>query len=183
MFTADERDKIAKILWPTVEETARKAMENEQQSLAVANHFSDCPRRGSLNRTVIAASAGAGTVVAPLAAGGAGYLAGNSHAAGRTVTRTVTVTKTAPAKIVTRWKTNTKTVTVTATATPQTDPGALRCAEEEAALLMAEGQFMVNHEDQSGMTLYPASANGFTAPYQGDCNAYASQLKIFKGGG
>jgi hypothetical protein len=124
-----------------------------------------------MNRTVLAASTGAGAAIVLVAAGGAGYLAGNSHAAGRTVIHTVTVTKTAPPKIVTKWKTNTKTVTVT-----QADAGALHCAEEEAALLMAEGQFMVNHEDQSGMTLYPANANGFTAPYQGDCNAYASQL-------
>jgi carbohydrate-binding DOMON domain-containing protein len=76
-------------------------------------------QRKTLNRTVLAASAGAGAVVALMAAGGAGYLVGNSHAAGRTITRTVTVTKTAPPKVVTRWKTNTKTVTVTATATPQ----------------------------------------------------------------
>jgi hypothetical protein len=127
-----------------------------------------------MNRAVLAASVGAGAVVALMAAGGAGYLAGNSHAAGRTVARTVTVTKTAPPKIVTKWKT--KTVTVTATASSQADPGALRCAEEEAAMIMAEGQFMVNHEGQSGMTLYPASANGFSAPATADCIPYDSQL-------
>jgi hypothetical protein len=127
-----------------------------------------------MNRTVITAASGAVAALALVAVGAGGYAVGNSHAAGRTVTVRATVTKTAPPTIVTKWKT--KTVTVTATATPQADSGALRCAEEEAALLMAEGQFMVNHEDQSGMTLYPANANGFTAPYQGDCNAYASQL-------
>jgi hypothetical protein len=81
-----------------------------------------------MNRTAITASAGAVAALALVAVGGAGYLAGNSHAAGRVVTRTVTVTKTSPPKIVTRWKTRTETRTVTVTATPSVDNSQLASA-------------------------------------------------------
>jgi hypothetical protein len=88
-----------------------------------------------MNRTVITAAAGAVAAFALVAAAVAGYLVGNSHAAGNTVTRTVTVTKTAPPKIITRW--NTKTVTVAATATPQA--AGIPCLEEAGRIWVSGG--------------------------------------------
>lgn len=112
-----------------------------------------------MNRTVITAASGALGAFAFVAAAGVGYAVGNSHAAGRTVTRTVTVTKTAPPKVVTRWKTATKTVTVTVTATPQA--GGIPCLENAGRVWLFGGGGAVTQTTCHLLPVYPEATGQF----------------------
>ncbi len=92
-----------------------------------------------------------------------------------TITRTVTHTR-----IVyrTRWKTRTNTVTNTVTVT---DPGALQCAEEEAAAITAMQDFMLANaitgpDPTQNYAKVPDNADGFTTPSEAACAPYEDQL-------
>ncbi len=119
----------------------------------------------------------AAIVTAPaivLAAGGvtaAAMLAPNP--APRTITRTEVVYRT---RTVTRWKTRTVTDTVTVT-----DPGALQCAEEEAATITAMQNFMLANavtgpDPTQNYAKVPDNADGFTTPSEAACAPYEDQL-------
>ncbi len=121
----------------------------------------------------------AAVAIAPaivLAAGGitAAAMLAPSPAA-HTVTRTEVVYRT---RTITRWKvrtvTDTKTVTVT-------DPGALQCAEEEAATITAMQDFMLANaitgpDPTQNYAKVPDNADGFTVPSQAACVPYENQL-------
>lgn len=87
-----------------------------------------------MNKTAVAAVAGAAGTLALVAAVGGGYLAGHHSTSVRTEVRTVTVTRTAPPKVITRWKTKTVTVTQTATAAA---PAGMACSMVNSGFLVA----------------------------------------------